>query len=395
MNAEGLFERILESLHAAAFNDVLWPAASGLIDEALGSVGNMLVFGEGMSQEEIRIFFARFCYRGERRADLERLYYGVYHAKDEALPRARRLPIGQPVHHPSLYSEEEKKTSLAYNEGLPLLRTREGLGVRLDGPGGARIGWVLGDPADGEGWSSSGIEAMKRLMPHVRHFVSVRQALAEARALGVSAVELLGNDRLGVLRLDRRGRIVAANDRALAMLNARDGIGDEDGFLRGALPAEDARLQRLLAGALSSSLRAGGSMLATRSRGLPGIALHVRPMVEDEPDLFGSRLGALVLVDDRSARAAVDPERLRAALGLTPAESRVATLLAEGRSIDAIAAATGRRRTTVTWHMRNIYAKHGLSRQTELMQLIASLADVRGVGTPTDGPGGGTADWTG
>ena len=66
----------------------------------------------------------------------------------------------------------------------------------------------------------------------------------------------------------------------------------------------------------------------------------------------------------------------RVPLGLTPAESRIAVLLAQGRSIDEVAAATGRRRTTVKWHIRHIYAKHGLSRQAELMRLVDSLADV-------------------
>ena len=91
-----------------------------------------------------------------------------------------------------------------------------------------------------------------------------------------------------------------------------------------------------------------------------------------------SRLGALVLVDDPAARASIDPERIGNILGLTPAESRIAVLLAQGKSIDAVAAETGRSRTTVKWHIRHIYAKHGLSRQVELAQLVTSLADVPG-----------------
>ncbi len=380
MSGEERFDRILDALHAAVFDDALWPAASGLIDEALGSRGSMLAFGAGMNPEEVEIFFARFCYRGERRPDLERLYFGTYHALDEALPRARRVPVGQPTHIASFYTDDEKKTSLAYSEGLPLLQTQNGLGVRLDGPDGVRIGWTVADPVDGEGWSAHRVEAMRGLMPHLRQFFRVRQALVDARALGAAALELLGNDRLGVVQLDRRGRIIAANDRALAVLNARDGVRDEDGMLRAVRAAEDTRLQKLLARALPSPGGAGGSMLVTRREALPRFVLHVSPVAEGGPAPRGSRLGALVLVDDPSARTAVDPERLRAALDLTPAESRIAALLAEGRTIDAVAAATGTRRSTVTWHMRHIYEKLGLGRQTELMQLVASLADVRGAG---------------
>ena len=87
------------------------------------------------------------------------------------------------------------------------------------------------------------------------------------------------------------------------------------------------------------------------------------------------RIGALVLAVDPAWRWHIDPERVAGPLGLTPAESRIAVLLAQGKSIDEVAVATGRRRTTVKWHIRQIYAKHGLSRQAELMRLVGSLAD--------------------
>ena len=113
------------SLHAAAFDDAHWPATSGLIDEALGSRGSILVIGDGMRQAEVQVFLARFCFRGERRADLEQLCFSAYHPQDETLPRARQAPVGEVVQPSSLYTEEEKKTSLAYNEGLPLLHLRK------------------------------------------------------------------------------------------------------------------------------------------------------------------------------------------------------------------------------------------------------------------------------
>ena len=86
-----------------------------------------------------------------------------------------------------------------------------------------------------------------------------------------------------------------------------------------------------------------------------------------------------MLLSDPAARPGLDPQRVAGALGLTPAESRIAVLLAQARSIDDIAAETGRSRTTVKWHMRHIYDKHGLTRQVELAQLVLSLADLPGM----------------
>ena len=75
-------------------------------------------------------------------------------------------------------------------------------------------------------------------------------------------------------------------------------------------------------------------------------------------------------------RGIVDPRLVGAMLGLTPAESRVAALLAGNRTIRDIATETGRSEGTVRWHVKRVLGKLGLSRQVELVQLVMSLSDV-------------------
>ena len=50
---------------------------------------------------------------------------------------------------------------------------------------------------------------VRRLLPHLRHHVIVRQALAEAGALGASLTGLLRKSGTGIIQLDGHGRIVA------------------------------------------------------------------------------------------------------------------------------------------------------------------------------------------
>ena len=78
----------------------------------------------------------------------------------------------------------------------------------------------------------------------------------------------------------------------------------------------------------------------------------------------------MVLVVDPAARPRVDPRRLAAALGLTPAESRVAARLAEGRSVREIAVSEGYQEGYVRWLLKQIYRKHGLSGQVALVRLV-------------------------
>ena len=382
MSQQDLFERLLASFHGAALDDARWPTTSALLDEMCGAKGNMLVTGDGALRGDIDIFFAQLCYRGERCAELEREYFQDYYPHDEWIPKVRRLPDSRIAHVGELLTDEEKKTSPAYNEIVPRANFRNGLVARLDGPDGSRIVWTVGDSVDAAGWTPTRIETVGRVLPHLRQYVRMRQALAEARALGKSLAGMLESMRIGVVQLDRQGRVAVASDPALTILRNRDGLRDVDGRLRAALPLEDDVLQKLVAGAVPfpGRPRAGGSMTVSCEQSVSQLQVHVSPVRAEEASAPGSSgIGALVLVIDPASRLKLDSDELGALLNLTPAESFVAASLVEGRSARAIAAETGRSVTTVKWHIRQIFAKHGLSGQADLVRLAMSLADVPGM----------------
>ncbi len=289
MSGQDPFERLLSSLHAAALDDGLWPAASASIDEACGSKGNILVSGDGGFNGGADIFFVRTLYRGQRRPELEREYFETYHPVDERLPRLRRLADSRIVHVDALFTGEEKKASPVYNEIMPRTDTGNCLHARLDGPDGSRIVWTLADPVDAEGWTSERVETVGRLLPHLRHFVRVREALVEARALRTTIDGLLETAGMAVIRLDRSGGVAEANDRARAILRRCDGLRDEDGRLQAALPEEDDALQGLVARAVpyGCGARAGGSMTVSRERAVSRLLLHVSPVGADGTDGIG------------------------------------------------------------------------------------------------------------
>ena len=374
MSGRPAFDRILASMHDAVLDDTRWPACSALIDEACRTKGNMLSFARGQSQDEAEIYLARLYTRGERHHALEREYFDVYYPQDEKIPRLFRLPDSEVVHVASLYTEDELKTSATYNELLPINQFQNGLHVRMDGPDGSRIAWSSADPVDGDGWSFDQIEAIRALLPHFRQYILVRQALRDARAQGLSLTGLLDTSGLAIVHLDGLGRIVTANERARKILRKGDALFDRAGILHARLPADEAALQATLARALPTrgEQGAGGSLLVGRPKRLPGLTVHINPVGVGEIDFRPWRIAAFVLAIDQEA-AVADPALVEAALGLTPAESRVAVLLAEGRTVCDIAAASGRSEKTVRWHVQQIFEKRGISRQTDLVRQVLSL----------------------
>ena len=373
------FDRIIASLHEAMLDETRWQETSMLIDEACGISGTHLVIVGGQCHDEAQWLFDRAYWHGEDREELGRDYAENYFPRDERIPRLLALPDRRIVPVGDLFTERELKTSPTYNELLRRAGARDGLNIRMDGPNGIHIVWALADPTDPDGWRSDQIDMIQRLLPHIRQFVRVRQALAAAQALNASLAGLLDNTMTGVIFLDRRGTIVQANSVARAVLRHRDGLMDRDGYLRACLPADDARLRGLLADALrrSGGPGVGASMTVRRSPELPRFTLHVTPVVAHDAGFGSSHVASLVLIVDPAAKPSIDPEHVAAMLGLTPAESRVAVALAEGSTARDIAAATSRTESTIRELVKRIHVKLGISRRADLVRTILAVGTAR------------------
>ena len=189
---------------------------------------------------------------------------------------------------------------------------------------------------------------------------------------------LLDTRQIGVVHLDRRGRILAANDRARHLLRQGDGVFEWAGKLRARGPEDQPRLDRLVAAALpgSGSVAVSGSMPLHRSSVLLPLVVHVKPVRGPQPDHGARDVAALVLVVEPGYRPRIDPGVIAVTLGLTPGESRVAAWLAEGRTVADMARATGHTRDAIYWHLKQTYQKLHISRQADLVRLVLSIAEL-------------------
>ena len=142
------------------------------------------------------------------------------------------------------------------------------------------------------------------------HAVRYQDTLVRAETRDTTVTALLDNPRIGVLHLDRRGQIIAVNDRARSILRHGDGLSDRDGVLRARKAADRLRLERLVASALpaSGAVAVSGSMLLGRSYGSPPFVVHVKPVAVPQPDYGARHIAALILIIEPRSQHRVDPD---------------------------------------------------------------------------------------
>ncbi len=186
---------------------------------------------------------------------------------------------------------------------------------------------------------------------------------------------LLDNSSRSVIQLDRHARIVAVNRPARGLLEQDEGLSDEDGRLRATTPRDDGKLQRLLARAVPSLGAPGssGSMTIPRASARTRLVVNIVPVSMRRLDPRPKRVAVVVLVADPESRPRIDVDLVQAALGLTPAESRLAAMVAAGHRVRDIAERTGRSEGTVRWHLNKIFRKQGISGQADLMRRVLAL----------------------
>ena len=368
-------DEIVALLREAELDEAKWPVASALIDETCGLRGNDLLLAGLHPLGGIDIKLRWLLLRGEPRPELKRDYADNYVAIDERPAAILREPFGKLVHTSSLLPDGVRRVSVTYNEYLVPSGGENCLNVRMPATNDLQVAWSLVGPGGGcpSDWSSDQVDAIRQLLPHVRQFVRVRHALAEARADGMGTTALLDTRRIGMVLLDCHGRIVEANDRARALLAWNEGLAVRQGRLVGVPPTDAHGVAVLLDAACRE--RRGGSMPITRLHQAP-LVLYAAPTDPTEVPPPVDRCVARILLAEPFAAPQVNPHRVAAALGLTPAQARVAAALAAGGTVASIAAATHRTAAAVRWHIREALSRLGLSRQLDLVRVVLSTPGV-------------------
>ncbi|MDO9058633.1 MAG: hypothetical protein Q7U92_06380, partial [Bradyrhizobium sp.] len=214
-------------------------------------------------------------------------------------------------------------------------------------------------------FDAAAIERCQVLMPHLQRASMIRFQAQDAGAMLGGLSDVADRSVMGVLLLERDGRVKFANRAARVMAAAADAFMLRGGQFDIADRDDDAAIRRLVAaatGALQAidAPRGGVTRLARRS-GKPGYTVTVAP-VSREASWAGGEPMALVLIADPDLTPVPSGEILNQLFEFSAAETRVAERLMMGDSPEQAAAFLRVKTSTVRWHLVSMYRKTGTNR---------------------------------
>ncbi len=218
------------------------------------------------------------------------------------------------------------------------------------------------------------IECFAVLHRHLQRALAIAVRLASLGAIQRFNAKWLERNGSGIVLLDQHGRIIFANSRAHTFHVQGDGIRFSTEGIVLARKAEQSRLRKLIAKALNPDkgepTPSDSMMRVSRPSGKRSYALSVMPVSKQSPVLALSHPRVCIVVADPDQQAVPRPEALQECFDLTPAEARLAVLLANGGDLRAAAQELGITYGTARARLTQLFGKTGTGRQGELVSLL-------------------------
>lgn len=214
---------------------------------------------------------------------------------------------------------------------------------------------------------------LERLLPHWLRAHTVFMRLDYAESLRRAYRDSANIGRHAILILDEAGNRIVSNDAAEALL-PEDGISLTPTGIRATLEAENQRLQRALRHITTATHRAQDRPTAmdlqiSRPHGRLPLQVMLAPLLAGHQRV-GKKPAAMLIIFDPESPLDVGQDRCMALFGFTRAEAQVAMGIAQGRSVEQLAADQHRHVSTTRNLLKRVFQKAGVSRQGELVSLM-------------------------
>lgn len=355
--------QILGAIYDAALNEAAWVTCLQLVRNTLGAnYASLIVRHETI--DDIGLIVSA----GSDQSDIDP---GNPHI---AMSPFTGIKPDQVVTIKDVLTEAEWRASWYYRSYCAPQGVFHVLAADIATRNGGVYGFRVTRPETSPDFSQADIDFCRLLLPHIKRALNLHLSIHQDRKVSTLYSHAMAQMMVGVVVLDQNGQVMECNAAATAILDAKDGLSVAGGQLEASYVEDNRKLQTLVRSALSSPpgghLALNEAMSVSRPSGRLGWGLIVQSIASDQWTEGKQRPSVAVFVRDTEGR--VDPPvRLAQQLfHLTPAETALAIQLANGLSLEEAAEILNIKRNTARAHLRSIFSKTGVRRQTELVRIF-------------------------
>lgn len=247
-----------------------------------------------------------------------------------------------------------------------------GADMRVDGELEARL--RISRSRGGRAFSDQDKKLLAALIPHLQRAILLHARVNKIETERALYAGAMANLAVGTIILDESARVLNSNAKAQQILAAGDGICLQDGYLKMAVSqtqqAYSLALDRMSVGRDESGPGLVQALTIARSRGEGDLGMVMRPVPLREWSEGKAVPSVVIYLSDPDERAEPPVEVIRQLYGFTPTEANLALLLANGLTLDEAATELNVSRNTIRTHLRALFAKTGVGRQSQLVRLI-------------------------
>jgi len=273
----------------------------------------------------------------------------------------------------ALCSDQVLLTSEFYNDYLQRLDAFHGVAATILEDGTTSANLTVFRSKRSKPFDRPECDLVRVLMPHFQRAFQLHNRILGLEQKGDAAADALEQLHVALVMVSAKGRVLQVNRAASAIFATQKALKVTSRGLVAEIPSENQRLQRLVRDAITTGsgrgLDPGGAMMIS---GEPNRRLQVLVVpLRTRAVQIGKDVPVAVIFLSDPNREPVSEARIFAELfGLTPAEARLAQILAAGDSLKEASGQLGVAESTVRSQLKSTFAKTDTSRQSQLVRLV-------------------------
>ncbi|MBF4554466.1 helix-turn-helix transcriptional regulator [Pseudomonas sp. p50] len=309
-----------------------------------------------------------------------------YWAYPQAVTPFNNPPMDRVFTVDDLMTESEWANSVYFKTYGTLHDTYHIMGADISTPDGGKLRFRITRPKAAPKFTSSERTLCEMLLPHLRRAMHVHNLLDRSESISELYSQAISRLSVATIVLDQNGSVLRLNSVASELLSHADGLKLVGGRLEATYPTDNRELQRLVRNAFARDVNseavstAAEAMSVSRPSGQINLGVVVEAIPTQDWAEGKSKPVVVVYIRDAVGRSMASETVTKQLFNLTRAETALAMELANGLSLEEAAEVLNVRRNTARAHLRSIFSKTGVRRQTELVRII--LNSVVALGKP-------------